>query len=130
MTSPIIAAPIRADLQIFIGAECRSNFQIAYVDHGAGKLVRTVDLTGRVFRMLIRKADASRAVLIDTDNPSSGTVGLLDGDPTRIAITLPSTLTTTFAPGRYTFTILDDTDAAGGATALIATGPCFIDYGI
>lgn len=128
MTTPVIAAPIRAELQIYIGAECRSNFQVAYVDHGAGQLVRAVDMTGRTFTMTIRKADSARTLLIDTATPGQGTIALLPGDATRIAINLPSTLTATFQPGRYTFSILDVTDAGAGAAALIATGPCTIDY--
>jgi hypothetical protein len=128
MSTPVIAAPIRAELQIFIGAECKSNFQVAYVDQGAGQLVRAVDMSGRTFRMVIRKADATRAVLMDTATPGNGSVGLLAGDSTRIAINLPSSLTDTFARGRYTYTILDKTDEGTGGTALVATGDCFIDY--
>lgn len=128
--TPVIAAPIRASLQIFIGAECRSNFQIAYVDHGAGKLVRTVNLTGRTFRLVIRKADATRAIVVDTDLPSNGLVGVMENDPSRIAINLPSTFTATFAPGRHTFFIQDKTDAITGAAAIVALGPCYIMEGV
>ncbi len=130
MSTPVIAAPIRVSLQIFIGAECRSNFQVAYVDHGAGRLVRTVDLTGRTFRLIIRKDDTTRAVATDTDLPENGAINVMEGDSSRIAIFLPSTLTTAFGPGRYTFSILDKTDAATGAIALIARGPCYVDHGV
>jgi hypothetical protein len=128
MSTPVIAAPIRADLQIFIGAECKSNFQVAYVDPAAGGIVRVVNMAGRSFRMEIRKADSSRTLLINTANGGSGSTGLLAGDTTRIAINLPSTLTATFPAGRYTYSIYDKTDENDGATALVATGACYIDY--
>lgn len=128
--TPVIVAPIRASLQIFIGAECRSNFQVAYVDNAAGRLVRTVDLTGRTFRLIIRKDDAGRTVVVDTELPGNGTINVLDGDPSRIAISLSSTLTSSLVPGRHTFSILDKTDAIAGAAAIVALGPCYVEQGI